>query len=337
MTSHRSRPIWRRILIVSLQALAAQGAARATCGSATCFIDTSGGEGLPLPSTVRVDLSFRYVDQDRKLAGTREVAEVLTPKVNFEQRVLEPDHHREVRTQNSLIQLDMLYGVSRRAGVLASVPLFTEKDHEHFDDVGTPDEHFTSGDGTRGFGDLQLGAIYALVLRPKDLVQCGLKIKLPTGAWKLHDSEGAINEPTIQPGSGSTDILADLHYSHLAGPARFDWFVSGSFRANGENGLDYRAGDESVLNVGVDRPAGESSVWSLQLNARHTERDRFLGRTVPSTGATYISLSPGIRFRTSSGGSSFLYVFVQMPAYQKVNESQLAPRWGLVTGVTRVF
>src|SRR5437867_4765999 len=237
MTSHRSRSIWRRILIVSLQALAAQGAARATCGSATCFIDTSGGEGLPLPATVRVDLSFRYVDQDRKLAGTREVAEVLTPKVNFEQRVLEPDHHREVRTQNSLIQLDMLYGVSRRAGVLASVTLFTAKDHEHFDDVGTPDEHFTSGDGTRGFGDLQLGAIFALVLRPKDLVQCGLKIKLPTGAWKLHDSEGAINEPTIQPRSGSIDILADLHYSHLVGPARFDWFVSGSFRANGENAL----------------------------------------------------------------------------------------------------
>lgn len=39
---------------------------------------------------------------------------MLTPKLDFENGVLEPDHHREFRTQNTLVEIDMSYGLTDR-------------------------------------------------------------------------------------------------------------------------------------------------------------------------------------------------------------------------------
>ena len=62
---------------------------------------------------------------------------------------------------------------------------------------------------------------------------------------------------------------------------------------------------------------------------------RFLGEDVDSTGSTLVNVTPGLRFRTAAG--SFLYALVQVPVHQDVNEDQLAPRFGIVAGVSRSF
>jgi len=309
--------------------------ARATCGSANCFLVTGTQEGVARSGLLTVDLSFRYVDMDRKLSGTRSVDEVLTPKVDFENGVLELDHHREIRTQNTLVEIDIGYGLTPRLTLAASLPVFNQRDHEHFDDVGTPDEHFTSQDGSSGFGDVKLSARYAFLVKTKNLLVGGLGVKLPSGAYRLLDGEGAINEPTIQPGTGSTDVVASLYYTHQITPMRFDYFVSGGYARKGENPLDYTFGDESILSVGVDYRTSERVSWSVQINGRRTERDRFLGDSIPSTGATFVNLTPGIRL-TGAGGTSF-YGFVQVPVYQYVNEVNLAPGPGLLLGVSKEF
>src|SRR5206468_3139078 len=124
------------------------------------------------------------------------VAEVLAPSVNFEARSIEPDHHREIDTLNTQLQLDLSYGVTERLSLAALLPLVNAKAHEHFDDAGTPQEHFTRSDGTTGFGDVQVGLRYALLVKPRDLLEVGVRVKLPTGAYRLRDGEGAIGEPT---------------------------------------------------------------------------------------------------------------------------------------------
>src|SRR5262249_30359849 len=151
---------------------------------------------------------------------------------------------------------------------------------------------------------------------PKDLLTGDLSFKLPTGAYRLLDSEGDINEPTIQPGTGSYDLLAALHYAHHPFPSPFEWFVSGAYRFNRENDLRYRIGDEIIVSVGVDHGSGGKLQWSTQINARRAARDEFFGDDVPSTGSTYVDLTPGLEI-TSDGGTR-LYGYVQVPVYQDV-------------------
>lgn len=308
---------------------------RATCGSATCFLVTGTQEGLASAGTFRADLSYRYIDQSRKLSGSSETDDVLVPKVDFAHGVLLPGHHREIRTQITAVQLDLAYAATARVTLLAGLPLLIDKDHEHFDDAGEPEEHFVGTDGTRGFGDVQLGARAGLVVRPMDLLTGDLAVKLPTGEYRLRDSEGAINEPTIEPGSGSYDLIAALHYSHHLFPSPFEWFVSGSYRANRENDLRYRIGDETVLSVGVDHGSGGKLQWSVQINARRSARDRFFRDDVPSTGSTYVNITPGLGITSATG--TRLYGYVQVPVHQRVNESQLAPRLSLILGVSKTF
>jgi len=316
-------------------AAATAAPARATCGSATCFLVTGTQEGLASAGTFRADLSFRYIDQERKLSGSSETDTVLVPKVDFEGGVLIPAHHREERTRVTSLQLDLGYAATERLTLLAGIPLLIDKDHEHFDDAGGPDEHFVGTDGTRGFGDIALGARLGLLVAPKDLLTGDLALKVPTGAYRLLDSEGDINEPTIQPGSGSYDLLGAVHYAHHPFPSPFEWFLTGSYRVNGENNLDYRIGDEAILSAGVDHGSGGRLQWSVQVNARRSARDAFHGDDVPSTGSTYVNLTPGLGITSAAG--TRLYGYVQIPVYQDVNEEQLAPSIGLVLGVSKTF
>ena len=307
----------------------------ASCGSASCFLVTHSEEGVETPGTFQIDLSYRYVDQSKKLEGSHGTNEVLVPKIDFENQTIEPDHHSEISTRNTMVRLDLAYGITSRFSVFGTLPLLVEKDHEHIDDYGTPDQHFTNGDGTRGFGDVVVGARYALLVKANDLLMGSAAVKFPTGPYKLLDSGGAINEPTIQPGTGSYDGLLTLHFVRHTFPSPFEWFVSGAGRFNGRNALEYQLGNEWVATGGFSYEAGTRWVVSLQANARHAGRDDYRGDIVPSTGSSSISLSPGVRFRT--GDRFELYGYVQVPVYQSVNEAQLAPQAGFVLGVSKSF
>jgi hypothetical protein len=321
--------------LITIALAALPDAAHATCGSASCFIYTGTDGGLTRPKAFTVDLTYQYVTQSRKLDGSREVGEVLTPKINFEEGIIEPGHHREIRTINTLVRVDLAYGVTPSWTFNASLPVINDKAHEHYDDVGTPDEHFTKSDGTSGFGDVKIGTRYAFLSKSRDLLVGGLDLKLPTGQYKLNDGEGAINEPTIQPGTGSYDGIASVHWSHQWIAHELDTFVNGSWRANGEHDLRYTLGDEGILGAGVEwAPTGRVTA-SLQVSARRSSRDVFRGIGVPSTGSRIVSVSPGVRFEPANGTA--FYAYFQWPVAERVNESQLAPGGGLVLGLSKRF
>ncbi len=325
---------WRGLVVLLLAGAVVRPAA-ASCGSATCFLVTHSEEGVETAGAFQIDLSYRYVDQTKKLRGSDGTSEVLVPKIDFEAETIDPDHHREISTRNTLVRLDLAYGITSRVSVFGDLPLYIDKNHEHFDDVGTPEEHFTNTDGSRGFGDVSAGVRWALLVKANDLLMGSLAVKFPTGAYRLLDSEGAINEPTIQPGTGAYDGTIGLYYAHHPFPSPLEWFVSASARINGRNPLEYRVGSEAVASGGVSYSAGQRWVISVQLNGRHAGRDDYRGTGVPSTGSDSIALAPGIRFRT--GDRLELYGYVQVPVYQNVNEAQLAPRAGFIVGFSKSF
>ena len=309
--------------------------AEATCGAAQCFVVTQTGEEIVSEGSIFVDLSLRFIPQDRKLEGTDTVSEVLVPEIDFEDGEIKIDDHREERTQNTLAQLDVGYGLSSRWTFFFSLPFLNERDHEHFIEVGTPDEEFVLDDGSSGFGDVQVGVRTAFLQRLQDLLVGSLALKAPTGEYKLFNSEGEINEPSIQPGTGSWDLIASAYYTHAWRPNRVGYFVAGSFRKNTENDLDYQFGDQTRGDFGVYVRSGRRVLWTAQINARHVSRDEFLDVRVPSTGSTFINFTPGVRLESDSRGS--LYFLVPIPVYQDVNEQQLAPKTGIMIGLSKSF
>jgi hypothetical protein len=73
---------------------------------------------------------------------------------------------------------------------------------------------------------------------------------------------------------------------------------------------------------------------SLQAKWMHEGRDRLSGLDVPSTGSTFGYLAAGLRLYR---GPFSYYAVVQAPFYRYVNEAQLAPKAGVVAGVSRSF
>lgn len=263
------------VFVFALLAAALTSPAAASCGSASCFLVTHSEQGVETTGSFQVDLSFQYVDQTKKLQGSHSTDEVLVPGIDFETQTIEPDHHREISTHTTSLLLNLAYGVTPRLSVFGVLPLVIDKNHEHFDDVGTPDEHFTNADGTRGFGDVAVGARYAFLVKANDLLVGSLSVKLPTGAYKLLDGEGAINEPTIQPGTGSYDGLINLYYVHHPFPKPVEWFVSGSARINGRNSLEYRVGD-ALRHLGRRKLHCGSAVGAFATSERAAWRPRRL-------------------------------------------------------------
>jgi len=305
----------------------------ASCGSANCFLVTGTQEGISTPGQVIVDLSYRFIPMDKVHRGSKSASSALVPKIDFENGIIVPGGHEEIRTNNELAQLDISYGVKPRFSLLLSIPILNNRTHEHAHVPG----NFTREDGTSGFGDIRLVGRYAIRMTGRQLLIGGLGIKAPTGEYKLLDHDGEINEPTIQPGTGSWDGLLSAHYSYQLVPRKMDLFLSTSYQITTENDLDYRMGNILILNGGVDYIFNGSrpTTTSLQINMRHTPRDKFKGEEVPSTGGKWIYITPGVRVELAPGTS--IYGHLQLPVYQYVNEENLVPRYGLLIGISRSF
>jgi len=325
----------RFLIPVLAVALAWASPAGATCGSANCFLVTGVGNPVVEPGETVVDLSYRYIPQDVKLNGTEHTSSVVVPKIDFESGTIVPGHHQELRTVNMLAQLDVAYGLTPNLTLAVAVPFMNQRYHEHYDDFDTPDPALVNTDGTTGMGDVSASLRYAALTTARHMVVVGAGVKLPTGEYRLRDKEGAINEPTLMPGSGSVDYLLSAMVQSIVRPGAVTAFASLAPRFNTENDLNYRIGHSLVANAGMAWNATDRVTLSGQVNARHAWADEFLGMAVPDTGSTLVFVTPGVRLAT--GKASSLYTFVQLPVFEEVRGDNLAPRYGLQIGVSHSF
>ena len=102
-----------------------------------------------------------------------------------------------------------------------------------------------------------------------------------------------------------------------------------------ENDLDYLFGDSTTIDGGMIYVWSPIVSISAQINARITRRDQFIGTPVPSTGGEFVNFTPGVTLAATDNLS--FYTHVQIPIYQRVNEVNLVPNFGLLFGASYGF
>jgi hypothetical protein len=325
-----SRAAWveKRFLLVALTVgVVSSGSVAAACDSSSCSLLTRGDNGLVPKKTLRLDLSFGYSDQGRLLQGSQEVASVFRPRVDLEHHLIFPAFHRDINGYDRVVQLDAVYGLARRFNLVVSLPVAVW--HAHDVAHGSLQQEY----GTTGLGDALLGVRWAL--GPPGL-SGGLSVKLPTGSYRVGgEFGGGIQDPTLQPGTGAVDFVASLQYALPTDFLRLRWSVAGSYQATTTNSLDYRFGNQTVVVTGVARSLSKSLSASLQAKLFHQNRNQYVGQGVPSTGSTFVYVTPGLHLKVPHNLS--LYAFLLLVPYGHVNEAQLGPRVAVLTGVSKLF
>ena len=353
----------RRALPLAVAALAATFGARAAsaCDSASCVLVTRGQDGVA-KGAFSVDLSFRYADESKRLAGSSHSDSIVIPRIDFDGGRILPGFHRELDGNANSLQADLAYGITPRFTVQASLPLFTRKAyaHTHLPVTTTPvdptspelppDEgHGHGGPAAAvpvdreyradGFGDTLVGLSYGVWGAGSQRLTAGAALKLPTGESRLPNRyDGGLHDPMLQPGTGSLDYLVSASY--VRGGRTLSWAASASHQFATENDLHYAFGDETIVAAGLTRTL--RAVYSrtmvsasVQVKTHMRGRSAYLGAPVPNTGGRMVILSPGLRL-TTPGGMGF-YAYLQLPVYSYVNDAQLSTRSSLLTGIQKAF
>lgn len=328
--------------------------ARAACGAAGCSLVTGTQEGAASPGQMIMDVSYQYIPMNQARAGRHKVPEAHVARIDLDAGVIEPESHSEVLTINSLAQVDVSYGVTERLGLTISLPVYNNRIHEHFDlpreeeteheeeemgheapALGGEEATFSNQEGTYGIGDLRLIGKYRLWMDLRNSLVGGLGIVLPTGEYKRRDHDGFINEPTLQPGRGAWGGVLSVYYTRMVIPRKLDAFASTAYQMLAENSFDYRMGNMLLFNGGVQYGLSEKILAGLQVNLQQAPHDKLKGQPVPGTGGTWVYITPGIQLNAAS--DTVLFAHVQLPVYQRVNEANLVPSYGLSVGISRAF
>ncbi|MBI4396517.1 MAG: hypothetical protein HY548_05445 [Elusimicrobia bacterium] len=154
-----------------------------------------------------------------------------------------------------------------------------------------------------------------------------LGLELGTGSITEKDGQGARLAATLQPGSGTTDVIAGtalvwaLPILSLYGDA--------TYRLNGSRA--YTFGNALAVNAGANVPFANDKLSFLgEINGEFSSRDEsdFVGApgrnpdgTVQNTGGETVYFSPALQWRP--GGTWAFTAGVQLPVYQNFRGTQL--------------
>ncbi len=302
--------------------------AMASCGASFCSINTNWNmQGATVEPGWRLDLRGEYIDQDQPMTGSSEV------DVGQIRR-----HHDEVETRNRNVLATLDYAVNDRLGFSATVPV-TDRSHAHI--------HNHRGakipgnwDFTR-LGDVRLQTRYQWSVenqaQPPGQSTYGvnLGVKLPTGKIHVENSAGERAERSLQPGTGTTDLLLGAYYNRLLSGSDASWFVQGLLQQPLNKHENFEPGHRITADLGLRYELNNKIGLLGQINTLLVERDQGLEAEPDSTGGKFVYFSPGATFAVTP--TAQLYGFVQLPMYQYVNGVQLTADYSVAAGVSIRF
>ncbi len=312
------------VAVVMATCLGGPATAWASCGSAFCGVNTQWDtQGLWDSPGLRVDLRYEYIDQDQPRHGSDKVAVGALPR-----------HHDEVRTinQNWLLNLD--YGFNANWGISLSLP-YLNREHDHIHQHhGTPIPQ--AWDFTEP-GDIRILGRYQSTQPPFQAGSLGMKfgLKLPTGDYDIANEDGDPAERTLQPGTGTTDLILGTYYQRTAIDRPLQWFAQAQLQQPVNKRAGYRAGYQLSIDGGLQYGLNGQLAALLQLNLQIKGRDTGAEAEREDSGAQTLSLSPGVSY--SLARTTRVYGFVQLPLYQYVNGIQLTTDAAYVMGISTAF
>src|SRR3569623_3217147 len=312
--------IWQTGLALPLLLLPL--AATASCGSAVCTINTDRDTQPPWQdNATRLDLRMEMIHQNQLRSGTdKTTAAGVTGE------------HDEIKTLNRNMVASVSHAFSSSLCVTLQAPLVS-RDHPHVSNgVGGPDpesRNFTRLGDVRVLAHLRLDDAQSAHGQAYGLIG---GVKLPTRSPKVRNADGELAERALQPGSGSTDVIAGGFVSgYLAQPG---WHTQMNWQHAVSERQDYQPGDHVSLDAGVTYPLG--AVHALaQINLLWRGHDSGSNAEPADSGGKYAYFSPGLAVPV--GHNAQIYGLVQLQLYKSVNGTQLTADWAATLGLTMHF
>jgi hypothetical protein len=297
----------------------------ASCGASFCPVNTDwNAQGAWADTGARFDLRYEHINQNQLRSGRDKVAPQQEPG--------EPDEI-ETRNRNWVAALD--YNLDPSWGVSLSLP-FVKRDHSHT--INDPAGAVVEKWAFTKLGDARLLGRYQLASQNKnDYGQTGLifGLKLPTGSIDVKNAEGALAERSLQPGSGTTDLVLGGYYRYGMPMDDGSWFTQLLFQSALNQRGNFKPGRRWNLDAGYRYQAADNLGLMLQMNYVQRSRDSGSNAEPDLSGSKVLSLSPGLSYSFNKDWQA--YGFVQKPIYQYVNGVQLTSDWSAVLGVSTKF
>lgn len=296
--------------------------ARASCGSMACEMNPAWDiESLTHDQGLRLDLRCSYSRADTLRAGSDKVA-----PPDFEGSGEEIENRR---TLNQTLTADLDYAINRTWSVWVQVPVVS-RDHAHAIDSLPPEVEQAS---YAELGDVRVAGKYRFMAADHGWgggVRIGLK--LPTGDTDQEMAPGEAMEASLQPGTGSTDLILGGHLHGSLGDSKWGGFAQLQAQTPLAHRSGFEPGDSVGVDLGVYYPFGESVTGLLQMNYLYRGRDSG-GLADPDghSGGSAIYFTPGLSILV--GANMHAYGSVQIPIRQKVNGEQLTAPWILTLGL----
>ena len=323
----KNRILRDALLAGALLAPVLQQGAQATCGASFCMVNTNWNlQGFAPEPGFRADLRYEYIKQDQPMTGSDRIAFGQIRR-----------HHDEIHTTNRNWLASIDYTIDAAWGIAATIPV-VDRDHAHIHNHRGA-QLLDAWNFTR-LGDVRLIGRRQWMREDKDAARLsyfGLNagLKLPTGERDASNSAGDRAERSLQPGTGTTDVILGGYYSGVAPFKDSSWFVQALWQAPLGSREDYKPGRRTTLDVGYRYELSSSAGLMLQLNALHKRRDSGLQSEPEDTGGKFLFVSPGVS--VALGKAAQIYGFVQLPLYQYVNGVQLTADWSALIGVSVKF
>jgi hypothetical protein len=287
-------------------------------------LDTMKGTGIKI--------SERYTLLDQMYQGTSEKANPGAKETHW------------------TTELTGFYGITPDFMVMAVVPFKKGKTTGEADMTTIPPMLDTAmvGDAS-GLGDVALMGRYTFLKQENPdttNVLAGLAgIKFSTGKTDAKTSDGmSYLDSHLQPGTGSTDYLLGLSYSHSLQRLSFSANLLGTITTEGKfgttthefgNALNYDASAKYRIAPGAFSPMKPQLFAALGINGEVRQREKEDGVAVPDSGGNTVYLSPGLQLVLAPHW--IVEASYQYAIYHKLNGTQLGETYKAITGVTYLF
>jgi hypothetical protein len=324
----------RKLLAFVLCSFLVSPAAHASCGSATCPLDTRSALQRD-KGFVSLGYEFEYIDQDQPRIGTHaaRVGQIA-------------GHHDEQRTLNRIHRLIGTWAPTDRLSLDIALPLVS-RSHRHVHNHNGGTAIIPEGWDFSDVGDLMVQT-RTIVYKAQKMSQPTLSIiagaEFPTGKSDIVNDQGGAAEPGITPGSASYDwVIGGVSLQHFnvrtayGQFAMLPFFVSLTYKMNGKGHEDYRIGNVLTAHTGIIYPVLSQLGLIAQLNLLVKEKDE-RGETneeIEKTGGEYLYASPGVLVHLTPAWD--WTTIVQLPIHQRVNQIQLTSSYTLQTSLSYRF
>lgn len=301
------------------------------CAACGCTLSADAAMGYSALPGWRLSFEYDYIHQDQLRNGRHAVSAVPD------------DSEFERETLNRYLTLGIDYSPAADWNIGLRVP-YVIRTHSTYGDYDSSEPlPPVSTSRSSGIGDLRLIGAYQGFLANRNLgLQLG--VKLPTGPYDTVNfnrgpAAGTPLDASLQPGTGSTDIIVGAYYYRPVGQY-FEAFINVQFQSalttqQNKPDRDFRPGNATTLSFGMRYESNPRWAPQLQMNLTHKGVDQGALADVTNTAGDVAYLSPGLTVNVA--GPLNVYGFAQLPVYSDLVGYQVFPRYTFSVGATYAF